>query len=397
MLTEFKDGQAEDAYYLSIIWPYANWDQKTCHSGEKYLATGHLKRGGEDLYMGAPCDMKAYGEFIGKVVERYDGDGVDDMPNLKTPVKYWEVLNEPSMQGGSLGGAGEDLKFFVGTSKEYFEILKTSYEAIKKADPDAKVLHAGMAGMHKNFVDFWTPIFELGAGKYFDIANIHSISTTEKTEDLFVIRFKRFLKKFGLEDKPIWVTEAQYGELEGRPKNIKEFEKLMARSVVFALAQGADKIFLIENWIHWDMDLEEPGDEIKNKKDEDIDYQEEKEKNIDPQKEEMKKEALLKVTDSTTHKVYLNLVSKINSFDKIKVLQEKYFENPSDYEGATSNIGHYKFISGKDVVYVLWGAGSAVAPEITGKLMVTDIYGVRKEIDASKLILSDNPIFVELK
>jgi hypothetical protein len=381
MLAEFKGGQVEGAYHLSIIWPYANWDQETCHTGEKYLATGHLKRGGEDLYMGAPCDMTAYGEFIGKVVERYDGDGKNDMPDLKIPVKHWEIINEPSMQGGSLGGAGEDLKFFVGTSKEYFEILKTSYESIKKADSKAKVLHAGMAGMHNDFVEFWTPVFELGAGKYFDIANIHSISTNENTEDLFVIRFKRFLEKFGLEKKPIWVTEAQYGGLMEKPKNIPEFDKLMARSTVFALAKGADKIFLIENWTTW-------GDEAPIEPPEpDKDDKGDKEKGPPPK---------VDLTDSSTHKVYLNLLEKINSFDKIETLNEKFSENPSDYEGATSTVGHYKFTYGKNVVYVLWGEGSAVAPEISGKLKVTDIYGESKEIDAGSLKLSGSPIFVEL-
>jgi hypothetical protein len=377
MLTEFKTGQAEGAYHLSIIWPYANWDQTACHSGEKYMATGHLKRGGEDLYMGVPCDMAAYSEFIQKVVERYDGDGKDDMPGLKIPVKHWEIINEPSMQGGSLGGAGEDLKFFVGTPKEYFEILKTSYEAIKKADPQAKVLHAGMAGMHKNFVEFWTPIFELGAGKYFDVANIHSISTNERTEDLFVIRFKRFLEKYDLGDKPIWVTEAQFGGLQEKPEDIGEFDKLVARSSVFALSQGADKLFLIENWTTWDVENAfKPPEEEKGMK-------------SPPPK--------IDLSGSSTHKVYLSLVDKINSFEKIEVLNEKYYENPSDYEGATSDIGHYKFINGNNIVYVLWGEGSAVALEISGKLKVTDIYGESKGIDAGALQISDSPIFVELK
>ena len=376
MLTEFKDGQAEGAYHLSIIWPYANWDQKTCHLEEKYLATGHLKRGGGDLYMGAPCDMAAYSEFIQKVVERYDGDGKNDMPNLKIPVKHWEIINEPSMQGGSTGGAGEDLKFFVGTPKEYFEVLKTSYEAIKKADPQAKVLHAGMAGMHKNFVEFWTPIFKLGAGKYFDIANIHSISTTREQEDLYVLKFKEFLKKFGLADKPIWVTEAQYGELQKKPEDTVEFDKLVARSSVFALAQGADKLFLIENWVTW-------GDENAFKPPE-----EEKEKKKPPPK--------MNLSGSSTHKVYLNLIDKINNFDKIEMIKEKYTEGKEDWQGATSQVGQYKFINGDESVYVLWGSTS-VPSEITGVVTVTDIWGNKKEMNASKITLTDSPVFVELQ
>lgn len=382
-----SDDMGGEVYFLSIIWPYANWDQKTCHSGEKYKATGHLKRGGEDLYMGAPCDMKAYADFLRKVVERYDGDGVDDMPGLKTPIKYWEILNEPSMQGGQIGGAGEDLKFFVGTPQEYLGILKTSHEAIKRTDPSAKVAHAGMAGMQEEFVKFWDPIFAAGAGNYFDIANIHSISTTERTEDLFVIKFKEFLKKYGIEEKPIWVTEAQYGDLQDKPKNLSEFEKLMARSSIFALAQGADKIFLIENWTRWDEKDAYKEPEIKDKE-EGVDYQEKKE----PKEPKPK----IDLSANTTHKVYLNLIKMVNKFDKVEKLNEKYVENQYKGDGATSQIGQYKFTYKNKAIYVLWGQ-AALPAEITGIVKVTDIYGTSKEVDSSAITLSDSPVFVELK
>jgi len=378
-----------NAYPLSIIWPYANWDQQACHEGDKYLATGHLKQPDTDLYMGAPCDLEAYGEFVEKVVERYDGDGIDDMPNLETPIKYWEILNEPSMQGGTTGGAGEDLKFYVGSSMEYFEILKTSYESIKKADSDAKVLHAGMAGMQESFQDFWKPVFEAGAGDYFDIANIHSISTTERTEDLFVTSFKEFLSGYGIEDKPIWVTEAQYGDLQEKPSNTTEFEQLMAKSVVFSLAKGADKIFLIENWIFWETGMGTPQDDLK-----DMD----KEGDLSNSKDmKEKKEIPSEVYLTSTHKVYLNLVDKVNHFDSVEVLNEKFIVNSSQHEGTTSEVGHYKFINGDSIVYVLWGKDSAVAPEISGTLKITDIYGESTTIQDSELVLTDVPIFVEIQ
>nr|NIM47597.1 hypothetical protein [Candidatus Aenigmarchaeota archaeon] len=361
-----------DVYHIAMIWPYANWDQDACHQGEKYEATGHLKESDENLKMGAPCDMQAYANFLEKVVERYDGDGTNDMPGLSIPIKYWEIMNEPSMQGGSIGGAGEDLKFFVGTSQEYFEILKTSYETIKKADPEAKVAHAGMAGMQQNFQDFWGPVFAAGAGNYFDIANIHTISTDERREDLYVIKFKRYLEKYGIKNKPIWITEVQFGDLMEKPDDLKSFEKLLAKASVFALAQGADKLFYIENWATWDnKEFFEPP------------------KNDDKEKKEPKPK--IDLTDNSTHKVYLNLVDKINHFDKIEVLQEKYEESPGDHDGTTCTIGHYKFISGSKAIYVLWGKDSAVSPEISGKLKVTDIYGNVSEIDATSLILSDEP------
>ncbi len=379
---------SKDALHIAMIWPYANWDQKACHEGEKYKATGHLKESDEDLMMGKPCDMQAYASFVEKVVERYDGDGNDDMPalrqsgpGLKTPVKYWEIMNEPEMQGGSVGGAGEDLKFFVGSSQDYLAILKTSYEAIKRADPEAKVAHAGMAGIQDNFKGFWNPVFAAGAGNYFDIANIHTISTDEQREDLFVIKFKKYLEKYGIKDKPIWITEVQFGRLQEKPKDLAAFEKLMARASVFSLAKGADKLFYIENWMFWDdrnafKKPEEDGPKDKDNK----------------KKKELKPKPNL--SHNTTHKVYLNLIKNLNSFDKIEVLREQYIENADGNSGATSQVGQYKFISGNKTVYVLWGSAPLPA-EISGRVRATDIYGESKETDTGAIQLSDSPIFIE--
>ena len=46
----------------------------------------------------APQAREAYVEFVKRAVERYDGDGQYDMPGLKSPVKYWQVENEPEIR-----------------------------------------------------------------------------------------------------------------------------------------------------------------------------------------------------------------------------------------------------------------------------------------------------------
>ncbi|MFC1645486.1 hypothetical protein ACFL08_05695 [Patescibacteria group bacterium] len=395
ILSEGNEYFEGGVYNLAMIWPYANWDQKTCHNGKKYEATGHLKGGDEDLMLGTPCDFGAYAKFLEKVVERYDGDGIDDAPGLRTPVKYWEIMNEPAMQGGSIGGAGEDLKFFVGTSEEYFNILKTSYEVIKKSDSDAKVAHGGMAGMHKKFVDFWTPIFEMGGGEYFDIANIHAVSVDENAEDLYVIKFKKFLDKYDLGDKPIWVTEAQFGDLMRSPGNLNSFDEMLVRSSVFSLAHGADKIFLIENWIHWDQAFEM---DIKKNKKNDGDLMEKfDDKNMEDKKDKMEKfkEFNLGTENNSTHKAYINLVKKLNSFDKIEIIKDESIDNLNDHQGSTSVIGQYKFIDGDQVAYVLWG-NYAVPEEIKGDVVMTDIYGNFRNMKADEIVATKDVIFVEL-
>lgn len=43
-----------------------------------------------------------YVRFIKETVERYDGDGINDMSGLKNPVKYWQVENEPTFNPGGM-------------------------------------------------------------------------------------------------------------------------------------------------------------------------------------------------------------------------------------------------------------------------------------------------------
>jgi len=198
--------QQYDFVTLATIWPFNQSDADKYHT-DKPEASGEVFRELPDkLYK--PGDMKAYKGFIKALVERYDGDGKDDYEGLKYPIKYWEASNEPSMQN-------EELTFFQGTPDDYFEILKATYEAVKEADSGAYVLHAGSAGMGDGQKPFWDKMFSIkDVGKYFDIANIHSINASA---DFWVPDFAKLLKEKGLDDKPIWVTEANLGRKSMAP------------------------------------------------------------------------------------------------------------------------------------------------------------------------------------
>jgi len=375
-LDERVEMSTEDEIYLLItIMPFANWDQDTCHDAS-FETEFDPKKGGQ-LKVGKPCDMEAYKQFLVNLVERYDGDGTDDMLGLRYPIKYWEIMNEPTMQGGSTGGMGEDLKFFVGTPEEYVEILKASYETIKKTDPQAMVVQGGMAGMNKDFVKYWTDVFEAGGGKYFDIANNHTISTDERREDLYMLKFVDFLEQYDLQDKPIWITEVQFGELDKPPKDLEVFEKLLVKGTVFSLALGADKLFYVENWYHWDDDDSEK-------------------KIIEEEKDEPKKKKTEDFSNSSTHQVYLNLIDKLNYFDTVEIIDQEYTEYEEDWEGASCEIGQYKFSYQGNDIYVLWG-NTPLPKEIQGMVVVTDIYGEEEIIEAKDIVLSDIPVFVEME
>lgn len=224
-----KISQANNIAILATIWPFANWDQKddpSCKVGTQDIFYPRAYAMGIPEYRCKPKDMTAYRNFLSHLIERYDGDGQDDMPGLVMPIKYWEILNEPDMKSS-------ELAFFLGDAKDYVEILKQSYEAIKQICPDCSIVQGGAAGVQNEFLSFWEDVFKLGAGNYFDIANIHSIGTQD-VSDFNVKKFKSLLNKYGIQ-KPVWVTEVEF---RSKTADVKT-------SMRKALEAGASKVFFV--------------------------------------------------------------------------------------------------------------------------------------------------------
>ena len=323
---------------LATIWPFAEWDQAnwggvstTGIIFEQELGTGRRK----------PYNMDAYRRFVCALVERYNGDGKDDMPGQKYPIKHWEVSNEPSLQS-------DFHTFFNGSSEDYLEVLKVTYQAIKGTDPEAKVLHAGAAGMEPHMISFWEPVLERG-NQYFDIANIHSIGASE---ELYVPEFAKFLSKYNI-NKPIWVTEAQHCigmTLYGKEVSPEEHGRIFAKSYVTAFACGADKVFYTMF-------------------------------KVPPFAPSQHKQAALIDADGVERPAYYALKTLIEKLDKF-TSAEKLAE------------GQYRFMVEGKAIYVLWGSGE-IPEEITGEVLVTDIYGKDTKISYSAIELTESPIFVE--
>ena len=138
-----------------------------------------------------------WGNFVDVVVKRY-----------KNRVRHWEIWDSPNTD--SFGPHP--------TAKGYYDVLKSSYEAIKAIDPKCLVL---LGGMDSNGVaanpasktrveNFLVDLYEAGGGSYFDACNIHPYvqpldgapRVLELAQDTIKV-----MSKYGDGDKPLYLTE----------------------------------------------------------------------------------------------------------------------------------------------------------------------------------------------
>jgi hypothetical protein len=192
-----------------------------------------------------PVDSAKYQAFVRATVERYDGDGIDDMPGLTVPIRYWQVGNEPNF-GPDTGRTG------------FAQLQALTYGAIKDACPNCQVLIGGATGFPAGYIDSfltdYAPILTELNGQYVDIFDFHWYGTATGDyrllgDALTVIQAK--LQETGFGNIPIWVTEM--GTYSGDPVDFP-FEALpyqseeqqaadLLKRFVYPVSLGIEKVF----------------------------------------------------------------------------------------------------------------------------------------------------------
>lgn len=192
----------------------------------------------------APSDMKKWEQFMTSLASRYHGLGV-----------YYEIENEVNAPA-----------FWDGTVDEYLDLLKTSYKAIKSADPQTKVLPAAMAcGVTRNFQRLAN---DTGASrrhddslkailstKAFDVVSVHDyyfpsdIVANGFTFRSYLEHIRNLMKETGVGGHETWITEIGYvsrptdaaGRMDyGSPE---KQAKWLVQAYQEAFALGVERIF----------------------------------------------------------------------------------------------------------------------------------------------------------
>lgn len=177
-----------------------------------------------------PNNEAEYLDRIVDTIEAFDEDG--DADTIKpTRIKYWQICNEVNFT-----------TYWTGTPEEYAHLLYISYNAIKAADPQAKVFIAGEASTDENDPTFYSQIIDelvtnglYNTAKRFDYTDIHVYGAYDEYSDIetYINRYNGYLQGTIYQGTPIWITEA--GTYTGDPDQLPyqpQIESDQAQSLV---------------------------------------------------------------------------------------------------------------------------------------------------------------------
>lgn len=117
--------------------------------------------------------------------------------HFKKKIFYWEVFNELDLHQRKHNWS----------DKLVMSIYKTTYQAIKEANPEAKVLIGGLTKIKD--CEYLSRLHKYGIENYFDIMNFHiypNSKSLEKSIECSTQMFENLFSQWG-KPKPIWITE----------------------------------------------------------------------------------------------------------------------------------------------------------------------------------------------
>lgn len=136
-----------------------------------------------------------WAQFAGRMAAHYAGR-----------VDRWVIWNEPEFKPGDKG-AGESYTW-LGSDQEYLDLLRTGYQAIKAANPNATVVFGATSywvDVNMGREPFFKRLLKLGAAPYFDVAAFNIYWCPDD-----ILRVHREMQQ-AMQDsgisKPIWITE----------------------------------------------------------------------------------------------------------------------------------------------------------------------------------------------
>jgi polysaccharide biosynthesis protein PslG len=140
--------------------------------------------------------------FASVLVRRYGPRGSlwAERPTLpRLPIRSWQIWNEPNLPVYWPEGPNP---------AAYVRLLRTAARAIKRLDPGAEIVSAGLSESRLGmpFKEFVTGMYRAGAGDSLDTFALHAFARDARATVGAVESTRELLRELG-DRPPIWVTE----------------------------------------------------------------------------------------------------------------------------------------------------------------------------------------------
>lgn len=223
-------------------------------------APAGVAAGREPFY--PPREPALFAEFAREVALRY---GPSDGPRLAVKpadgyaglgcLSHYEIWNEPNLTDAGWGP-------WVGSARQYMDLLRASSEAIKRVDPRARISNGGWAGIQVKTVDQLRTLAYADGKRpldFIDLLNVHFYSgrvppeiatddfnagtVGDQTAEADFRRLAAWRDRWK-RDMPIWLTETGYDSAGPYGTDERTQAARLPRVVMLALANGMDKVFV---------------------------------------------------------------------------------------------------------------------------------------------------------
>jgi hypothetical protein len=154
-----------------------------------------------------PRRVSDYARFVGALVARYGTRGSfwRQNPSLpRRPVRRWQVWNEP------------DITTYWSArpwARTYVKLLRAARKAIRRADPRAKVVLAGLT--NRSWLDL-RAVYKAGGRGLFDVAAIHPFSGKVRNVVRIARYARREMRRAGDGRTPLLLSEVSWSSGAGQ-------------------------------------------------------------------------------------------------------------------------------------------------------------------------------------
>lgn len=221
-----------------------SYDFSTPDAAVKKLQSAGLKIFGTLFPTGMPkipqsADLASFENYVKAVVDRYNGDGKNDMPGLVTKITYWQVGIEPFCDSPG-----------ASCYKTFFDLVKTAYQAVKKVDASLMISPGGSAPIFgpdgnedKMASGIFGYFFGEGGANYMDFFNFHYL-VGAKNHD--IKKYIDYWKRYIPQGKEIWLSETGSRDVGDRftiSSDAGEEANWVRRHISDSFQNGIAKIF----------------------------------------------------------------------------------------------------------------------------------------------------------